>query len=162
MDLLFKHAWIMLIAVTIANGLIMKYRSKKYISENPSLDEGYDKYFKGWILYGNIPWIIIAIGNLSGLTHSIFDYFNPKAMNPIVLIFHSAIVILWILSVWWVYFKGGAEFIESHPGLFKKSSLSGNTNVTAKQVKLFLPLMLLGGIMAMIMMWNGNFLGPQF
>ncbi|MCU4165482.1 hypothetical protein [Carboxylicivirga caseinilyticus] len=160
MDLLFNNAWIFFIVVTILNGLIMKHRSKRYISENPGLQFGYDKYFKGLIFYGNIPWIIIAIGNLSGLTHSIFDYVNPKTMNPIVLVFHGAIAFLWILCVRWVYFKGGAEFFETHPGLFQKSSLSGKTNITAKQVKLYLPLIILSGIFAMIMMWTTDFTNP--
>ena len=54
-SIIFKHAWIMLIAVTVANGLILKFRSKRYISEKPELKKGYDKYFLGWIFYGNIP-----------------------------------------------------------------------------------------------------------
>jgi hypothetical protein len=153
MGIIFKQVWIMFIAVTIANALILKYRSKKYIAENPDLEEGYKKLFKGVIIFGNIPWIIIAIGNLSGLTNSISDFFNPRAMNPIVLIFHASIIVLWILSVRWIYFKDGAAFLESHPGLIKKSSFTGNSNVTAKQIKIYFPLMLLGGIVGMIMMW---------
>ena len=74
-------------------------------------------------------------------------------MNPTVLIFHGSIIILWMLGIIWIYFHNGAEFIERHPGLFVKSSFSGNTNITAKQVKIFFPLMLLGGIAGMIMMW---------
>ena len=152
----------MFIAVTIANGLILKYRSKKYTAEKPELEDGYDKYFKGWLFYGNIPWVIMMIGNLSGMTQNTFEYFNPKAMNAIVLVFHFSIILLWVLSVRWIYFKNGAEFIETHPGLIQKSSLSGNTNVTAKQIKLFFPLMLLGGIAGMIMMWIMDFPTPQF
>ena len=162
MEIIFKHTWIMFIAVTIANGLILKYRSKKYTAEKPELEDGYDKYFKGWLFYGNIPWVIMMIGNLSGMTQNTFEYFNPKAMNAIVLVFHFSIILLWVLSVRWIYFKNGAEFIETHPGLIQKSSLSGNTNVTAKQIKLFFPLMLLGGIAGMIMMWIMDFPTPQF
>lgn len=162
MELIFKHTWIMFIAVTIANGLILKYRSKKYIVQNPELEKGYDQYFKGWMIYGNIPWVIMMVGNLSGITQSTFEYFNPKTMNPMVLIFHFSIIILWVLSVRWIYFKNGAEFIETHPGLIQKSSFSGNTSVTAKQIKLFFPLMLLGGIAGMVMMWFMNFPTPQF
>ena len=162
MEIIFKHTWIMFIAVTIANGLILKYRSKKYTAEKPELEDGYDKYFKGWLFYGNIPWVIMMIGNLSGMTQNTFEYFNPKAMNAIVLVFHFSIILLWVLSARWIYFKNGAEFIETHPGLIQKSSLSGNTNVTAKQIKLFFPLMLLGGIAGMIMMWIMDFPTPQF
>ena len=39
----------MFIAVTIANGLILKFRSKKYILEKPELKKGYDNLFLGWI-----------------------------------------------------------------------------------------------------------------
>lgn len=152
----------MFIAVTIANGFVLKYRFKKYIAQNPELEEGYDKFFKGWMFYANIPWVIMMIGNLSGITHNTFEYFNPKAMNPMVLLFHFSIIVLCILSVRWIYFKDGAEFIERHPGIFQKSSFSGNTNVTAKQVKLFFPLMLLGGIAGMIMMWVVGFPTAQF
>ncbi len=162
MEIIFKHTWIMFIAVTIANGLILKYRSKKYIAQKPELADGYDKYFKGWMVFGNIPWVIMMIGNLSGITQNTFDYFNPKTMNPMVLVFHFSIIVLWILSVKWIYFNNGAEFIETHPGLLKKSSLSGHTNITAKQIKLFFPLMLLGGIIGMVMMWIIDVPSPQF
>lgn len=152
----------MFITVTIANGLILKYRSKQYITQNPELKEGYDKYIMGWMIYGNIPWVVMMIGNLSGITQSTFEYFNPKAMNPMVLIFHCSIIVLWILSLRWIYFKNGAEFIETHPGLMQKSSFSGKTNITAKQIKLFYPLMLLGGIAGMVIMWISDIPVPQF
>ena len=54
LEILFKHTWIFFIFVTILNGIILKIRSKKYILEKPELEEGYDIYFKGWLLYGNI------------------------------------------------------------------------------------------------------------
>ena len=136
MEIIFNYTWVMFIAVTIANGLVLKYRSKKYIAQNPDLKKGYDKYFKGWLFYGNIPWVIMMVGSLTGLTHSTFEYFSPRTLNPIVLIFHLSIIILWVLSVRWIYFKNGAEFIETHPGLMEKSSFRENKNVKAKQLKL--------------------------
>lgn len=153
MELLFKHTWVLFIAITVINGLVVKYRSGKYIAENPALKEGYEHYFIGWLFYGNIPWIIMAIGVLSGYTNSTFDYLNPETLNPTVLLFHASIVVLWILAIWWIYFRNGAAFIARHPGIFRKTSFSGNTNATAKQVKLFVPLMILGGIAGMLMMW---------
>lgn len=156
MDLIFNHPWVLFITVTIANAFLLKYRSKKYISKNPELKEGYEKAFLGFLIYGNLPWVIMMVGDLSGLTHGIFEYFNPKALNPIVLALHLSIILLWVLSVRWIYFKNGAEFIETHPGLIQKSSLSGTSNVSAKQVKQFLPLMLLGGVIGMVMMWIMN------
>lgn len=154
MEIIFRHTWILFIAVTIVNSFLFKYRSKKYILEKPALEAGYNTLFKGWLFYGNIPWVIMAIGNLSGMTNNTFAYFSPRQMNPIVLLFHAAIVVLWGLSIWWIYFRDGAAFIEKHPGLVQTSGFSGRDNVTAKQIKLFYPLMLLGGIIGMIMMWQ--------
>ena len=75
----------MFIAVTIANGLILKYRSKKYIAEKPELEEGYEKFFKGWLFYGNIPWVIMMSGNLSGMTQNTFDYLDGKSLVYLML-----------------------------------------------------------------------------
>lgn len=158
MEIVFKYAWIFLIAITTINGIILKVRSNNYISEKPELKEGYNKYFFGIIFYGNFPWIIMAIGNLSGMSDSVFDYFNPKSMNPIVLIFHASIIFLWVLGIIWIYFRKGAEFIEQHPGLF----FSANENIAARHVKLFYPILLLGGITGMIMMWVMDFSIPLF
>lgn len=160
--MIFKHTWIIFIAITIANGLILKYRSKKHIIQNPELEDGYNKYFWGWLFFGNVPWIIMMIGNLSGMTKNTVEYFNPQAMNPIVLIFYFSIIVIYLLGIRWIYFMNGAEFIESHPGLVQKSSYGGGTNVTAKQVKLYFAIMLLGGILGMVFIWNIDLSLPQF
>jgi hypothetical protein len=163
MAILFEYVWALFIATTIANALFLKYRSREHVRLKPELKEGYDKFFKGIIIYGNIPWVIVAIGNLCGITNNLFEYFNPKLLNPAVLVFHGSVIALWLVSIYWVYFNGGAEFIERHPGLFNKKGFEGKrTEITAKQVKLFLPLMLAGGVAALAMMWVVDFPAPQF
>lgn len=152
-----NHAWIIFIVVTSLNGFILKYRSGKYVAENPALKDGYEKYFRGVLFYGNIPWIIMGVGNLGGLTTSMYDYFDPNGMKPIVLVWHASILALWLLSIYWIYFKDGAKFIEEHPGLFTATSAE-YPSATAQQVKTFFPLMLAGGAIAMLMMW---FIGPS-
>lgn len=160
--ILFKYFWVAFIIVTFANAFIMRHRSKKYIEETPELRIGYDKLFKGIIFYGNIPWVIMGFGIISGLTNGMFDYFSPKSMNSIVLVFHISIIILWALSIRWVYFKQGAEFIEKHPGFIQVRGVGNRSKVTAKQIKLFYPLMLAGGIAGMVMMWITDIPTPQF
>ena len=154
MDIILKEFWAVLILVTIMNGFLLKNRLKEYIQKKPELQKGYDDYVKGYLIFLNIPWIIMGIGNLSGLTNDIQEFFTPRLMNPIVLTFHASLVICWTLSFRWIYFKNGAEFIEKHPGLVERPSLSGNSTVTARQVKIFYPLMLLVGIFALVMMWT--------
>jgi len=153
MEILIKYFEIVALLVIITNAFILKNTSKIYISEKPELKEGYDKLFKGIIIYFSIPLIIIVVGNLSGSTNGMSDYLNPTALNPFVVIFNASIIILWILGIRWIYFKNGAEFLEQHSVLFNKYSGSKKKNFSAKKIEYSFTLMLLGGIVAMIMMW---------
>ncbi|MEO1048986.1 MAG: hypothetical protein AAFX87_00055 [Bacteroidota bacterium] len=151
--IIIKYFWVLFIATTVINAFILRARSKKYTAEKPQLKEGYNKLFKGFIIYTNIPWVIMMIGDLTGSTQNVFEYLNPRSLNPVVLLFHLSLIILWFLLVRWIYFKRGAEFLEKHPGFIRVSGIRGRSDVTAKQIKFFLPIMILGGVFAMIMMW---------
>ena len=152
-----KYGWLLFIAFTFLVVFQLKKTSSKHIIHNPNLEPSYKNLIKGVILFYNIPWFIMGFGNLTQMTHSIFEYFNPKLLNPVVLTFHVVLVLLWILNLWWIYAKKGAEFLEKHPGLIQISSFNGKRNVSAKQIKLLAPLMILGGLITMILMWTGYF-----
>jgi hypothetical protein len=157
MEIIIDYFWVLLIVIMTVNGFIFKARTQKYIAEKPELESGYQDAFKVFLFCGNIPWVIMGIGNISGLTNNLFDFFFPREMNPIVLIWHASILTLYILAAIWIYLKGGAEFLEKHPGIIQKRGFSGEyKNVTAKQIKQFFPLILVGGISAMLMMWFMN------
>jgi len=153
MKFLLKNTWIIYIALSTGFGLMLKFKSKKYIRANPELKEGYDKFVKRLLLFSNIQWIIMGVGNISGVTNNVFEYFNPSQMNPAVLIYHATVILLWSLSVWWIYYNNGAEFLEKHSGLVQMVSFNGIKNVSAGQIKLFFPLMVVGGVSEIIMMW---------
>ncbi len=154
MKLLLDHVWIMFMAVTVINGLVLKYRSKDYIDVNPELKEGYQNLFIGWLLYASLPWIIMMIGDLSGITQSASEYFKPRNTNPMVLMFHLSLAVLMLLGIRWIYFKKGGEFLEKHPGLLRLSILKVKTQVNAQQVKLLFGLMVLGWAIGTVMMWK--------
>ena len=145
MQFLFKYSWGIFIIVTILNAVIIRVRSKKYVQDKPELAEGYRKCFTNILIYGNIPWVIMGIGSLSSATNNTFEYLDPKTLNPFVLAFHGSIFILWVLSAYWIYLKNGAEFIGTHPGIINKKGIGGSSNVTAREVKMFFPLILAGG-----------------
>ena len=154
MEFIFKYAWVLFVAGTLINVISLKKQSQSYIAEDPTLKEGYDKLIKGWLIYGNIPWLIMAIGDLTGITNGVWDYFNPKSMNPMVLLFHITVVILWIIGSNWIYFKGGADFIVKHPGLVQFHGPGINKYTSSPlAIKIFWALALLGGITGMVMMW---------
>jgi hypothetical protein len=154
MEFIFRYTWVMFIAVTIINGIIFKTRSQRYIADNPDLKDGYDKLIKGWLFYGNIPWVIMAIGDMTGITNGVWNYFHPKSMNPMVLVFHFSIVVIWILGSNWIYLRGGADFLARHPGLIKFHGPGLYKDITSpKTIKMIWALALLGGIAGMTMMW---------
>ncbi|MES2810914.1 MAG: hypothetical protein V4670_00455 [Bacteroidota bacterium] len=133
----------------------MKRKIIPYIEENPEREIGYNTIFKNFLIFGSIPWLIIGIGNLSGLTKSIFDYFQPSNLNPIVLIFHFSIIIIWLLLLKFIFLNDGAVFLEKHPGIIRfKSPGFENENLTSSQIKLFSIFIIVGGIIGMILMWN--------
>lgn len=155
MDFVFKQVWIIYAVIIAANALSLKYKSKKYIVQNPELKDGYDFLFKSIMLYGNIPCAIMAIGSLSGLVSKPTAYFHPASLNPMVIVFNVSIIFLWVLLTRWIYFKQGAEFLERHPGLFH-NGFNHNTNATATQIKLFYAFALIGGIGGLLLTWYGD------
>ena len=158
MSPLLKYPWVFFIAFTIINAFVAKQRAQQYIDQDPSLKKGYDDIFMVMVFIMNIPWVIIAIGSVTGLTKSMLDFFRPREMNPIVLAFHASIIIIWLLSIRWIYFKNGAEFLERHPGVIRKNGFGSQNGTTpAKQIKLFFALAIAGGIFGLTMMWFGHF-----
>jgi hypothetical protein len=160
-SILFKHFWIAFILVTILNAVILKRRAKEYIDKDPMLEEGYNKVFLYYITIGNVPWIIMGLGMLTGYTETIIDYFRPRDMNPMVLLFHlSTIIILFALD-YWIFFRNGAEFLSRHPGLFNSNSLfAKNESVTAKQIKVMFGILNIPGFLALLLMWTSDV--PKF
>ena len=163
MKFIFEYVWVLFfLVVIVVNVIFFKFRFKKFILKSPELEKGYNKLIIGFLLFSIIPVVIIMIGNLSGITQNVFEYLIPRNLNPMVLIFHGYIVLMWILSIWWVYFKKGAEFIEMHPGLIQTRGFKGGGYATAKQVKMFLPLMILGGVIGLAMLWFSDIKLPDF
>lgn len=133
----------------------MKKNFIPYIKEHPEREIGYNTVFKTFLLYGSIPWLIIGIGNSSGLTNSIFDYFQPRDLNPMVLTFHFSIIVIWLLIVKFIFFKNGAAFLENHPGIIQfKGPGFENKTLKSSQIKLFTIVMIVAGVIAMLLMWN--------
>lgn len=147
-DLFFNNTWVLFIAATVFNAFYLKARSQKIIEKRPDLQEGYDQLFRGYLIYLNVPWVVMGIGILFGGVPGVFGFFRPRDGNIFVLAFHAVIVILWILSIWWLYFKGGAEFLVKHPGVFNFDFQS------PMLVKIYFGLALAGGVIGIISMWN--------
>lgn len=147
-NFIFDNGWVLFIFVTVFNAFYLKARSQKNIAKQPELKEGYDQLFKGYLIYSNIPWIVMGIGVLLGGVPGVFDFLRPRDGNIFVLAFYATVVILWILSIWWIYFKGGAEFLIKYPGVFNQDIKSPIL------LKVLFGVMLIGGIFGMAFLWS--------
>ncbi len=145
-----KWFWVICIIVTFLNGAIFKFRAKKRIKQTPDLEEGYNKIIKGFVTWGNLPWIVMGIGCTFGGIPSMWHYFHPQDGNPYVLSFFGSLFLIWILGSYWILFRGGAEELVNHPGIFNYDMKSPAI------VKLIWIACIFGGIVAVIMMYTQN------
>src|SRR5215813_11393658 len=137
-----KIFWVIAIGVTCVNAYLLRSRAQKEIERNPELAEGYAQLIKGYLVFVNIPWIVMGLGIIVGGTRGVFDYFEPRSGNPYVIAFHLTVLILWALIIFWVYLAGGAEFLIRYPGVM-------NLEIKSPLVmKLLFALMLAGGVAA--------------
>lgn len=149
MEFLFRHTWILFIAVTVFNAIVIKLYARKEIEKQPELEPGYNKFFNGWMIYGNLPWVIMMIGDLTGMTQSTSEYLSPMSMNPIVLTFYLSVVYIWIRAFVWIFFNDGAAFIERHPGLIRVNGFKGSRNATAGEIKILVAIVILASAIAL-------------
>jgi hypothetical protein len=152
--MVFRHAWILFVVITCANGGIWWYRAQPRIAEDRRLESGYRRLVRSWLIYGNLPWLVMGAGILFGGVPSVFHYFNPRN-GPFVIAFYITIVALWIATFYWLFFRGGAEDLIAHPGLL---------NLAVQRpwaVKTFFVLALTGGVLGLLAMIFGNIQVPM-
>jgi hypothetical protein len=145
-----KVFWVIAIGVTCVNAYLLRSRARKEIDRNPDLVEGYTQLVKSYLVFFNIPWLVMGLGIIVGGTRGVFDYFDPRSGNPYVIAFHLTGFVLWALTIFWVYIAGGAEFLVRYPGVM-------NVDIKSPLVlKLLIALMLAGGMVAEIAIWSGR------
>lgn len=145
----FRYTWLLFIFITCLNGVVWRWRARKHISADPALAPGYARLIRGWLIYGNLPWVVMGLGILFGGVPTTFHYFNPRN-GPVVLLWYGIVVALWVASVYWIFFRGGAELLIAHPGLL---------NLPSDRpwiLKGYFLLCLAGGVAGLLMMifWN--------
>jgi len=149
MILLFRHAWVLFVCITCVNAAVWWYRGRGMVARNPDLEPGYRRLIRGWVIYGNLPWLVMGAGILWGGVPTVVHYFNPRN-GPFVVAFYVTVVTLWIAAFYWLFFRRGAEQLVAHPGLL---NLPYERPWTVKALYL---LMLAGGVLGLWMMLFGN------
>jgi len=151
--LIFRQAWLLFVFVHCINGVVWWRRAQPRIAENPALEQGYRRLIKSWLIYGNLPWLVMGACILSGAVPSTLSYFNPRN-GPFVIAFYVTVVALWIATFYWLFFRGGAEDLLVYPGLL-------NLPVARPWVvKVYFLLCLAGGIVGLLWMIFGDIQVP--
>ena len=154
LSLLYKHFWAVAIILTFVNGAIWWLHGIPHRKRDPSLTGGYLSLIRGFVLWGNIPWLIMGAGILFGGVPSTVHYFDPRYPNPFVAAFFGSVFFIWIMFTYWIFARGGAEQLIRHPGgIFPKMS-------SPLRVKALWVLCLAGGIFAFVMMYLGKVIPP--
>ena len=81
------------------------------------------------------PWLLMGIGQLSGLVPSIWYYFRPQDGNPFVVLWFVAMFLMSASFAWWLFFAGGASRVdELH--LMELMGHYGRTRYSERSIKL--------------------------
>src|SRR5881296_2823077 len=102
--MMFRHAWVLFIVVTCANGVSWWWQARKHIRAHPELRAGYRKLIGGWLIFGNLPFLVMGFGILFGGVPTVFDYLNPRN-GPFAVTWYVTAVALWVASFFWLFFR---------------------------------------------------------
>src|SRR5574337_947937 len=140
MDFVFDHFWIVFIAITFINAFIQRSRISGIVAQKPELKPGYSKLIQGYLVYMNIPWLVMGAGNIFGHV-PLQQYLNLHSHNLFVLAFFVTLIVLLFFFCIWVFFRGGAAFLARHPGFIRFNFLGYTVNST-KAIKIFVVVLL--------------------
>ncbi len=118
MDKVDRYFWIAFVVVTILNGRAWWYRVQIRIQSRPELEPGYRRLYRGYLFWANLPWLAMGLGILCGAVPSMFDFLRPREGNAFVLSWWGLIAAILALGTYWMFFGGGAETLERHPGVY--------------------------------------------
>jgi hypothetical protein len=107
------HVWLVFILVTFGNAAVWWWRGRPEMIKNPSLEAGYRRLIRGFLIHGNIPWLILGAGA------ELPRLFPTLPFGWLFAAFLVSIVGYAIAAFYWLLFRGGAEDLAAHPGLFR-------------------------------------------
>jgi hypothetical protein len=102
-EVLSKYFWIALMAVTVVNGLMFKLRYRKHIQNDPQLSADFSKLIRGFIIWWNLPWVVMGAGILLGQLPTMWHCFSGVRDNPFALAWWVSILIAVLVSMYWAF-----------------------------------------------------------
>ena len=95
----------------------------------------------------------MGVGCTIGGVPSLWYYFRPRDGNPFVLAWWLSVLILYVLTVYWIFFNKGAEKLARNRviSFYRFGEVSFISNPTI--IKLLFLLCIAGGLVAGAVMW---------
>ena len=154
-DLITKYFWSLAILITCINFFMFRKRAQMHIKNNPGLQNGYRALLKSYLLWMNIPWIVMGLGCTVGGVPSVLHYLRPRDGNPYVLAWFITVIFLWAAGTYWLFFSNGAETLARHPGAVElRYGLKRKDITNPLMIKALWLLCLAGGITGMVAIWS--------
>lgn len=150
--LLFKHFYILIILGGLANYFVFRKRMKVISTNQPELEAGFKQILKAFLFFGTLPWLILAVGVLLGKVEHIFSVFQPANLNPVVLLFHASVYVIYILTLKFLFMGNGAEFLKKHISLFQNPR-GVKLEPSAIQIKIFAGILVVFGMAILLALW---------
>lgn len=113
-DLVSRHFGLLICLVLAANAAVWWSRG---VRRHPERRESYKKLTVGFFCWGSLPFLVLQVGVLLGLSAGTGDLLEGGEPTLIVGLFYGACVLLWVLGTYWMFFLGGADAMARHPGL---------------------------------------------
>lgn len=112
-----KYFWLLGIISTSINLLMMRIRCQKHIKKNPELEDSYKNILRYFFTFGNIPWLVLGVGQTIGKIDSPLELLILPNDNPYKIIFWISYIGVFLLANYWIFFRNGAEILSNHPGI---------------------------------------------
>ncbi len=119
-NLIFRQFWLLSLIIEFLTALIITFRASKEIRKNPNLRDGYKRFITGYLIFFSLPWLVMGAGMTVGKIPDLAVFFFPRTINIYLVLFLASIVLVWASAFVWIFLKGGAEFLSSHPAAWSR------------------------------------------
>ena len=113
-----RYFWLAGIIFTVINANMWWSSVQRFVRKDPSLEAGYRRLYWGFILSLSTPWLVMGLGLVLGQVAGMFEFVRPLDGNLFVFMWWLVIIGLVAIATFWICLGGGAEMLESHPGVY--------------------------------------------
>ena len=135
-DIIGRYFWLICLATSAYQYYAASHRVTAEDPLSESLRAERTRYLQRLIGASALPWLVMGLGQLTGSTTSVWDYFRPQDLNVFVVAFVGCVFVLSLILSYWVFFMDGARKA-TELKLGWTHGFSGTAPMTERQVKLF-------------------------